>query len=239
MNLRHRRHALAVQIDFADPLDPGQHVIGRLAPDPDQFRANDPSHEIAWQIENVLRGGPFKSLAQNCGHGPSEGLHLGPQRHAYMRFAVIIYVQINTDSVCAFLIFPDVLQIELLSIFGLLFAGSVCVGDERLSPFIFRQRFEKIDNVFQLCRIVAHCAGQKLPARDPLSCRAAPLLHSGRMPDLESSRFAAICIPSRAGIAAIAQICRVQSQARDYGKGMSTTRIDSDPSPAATFSVTH
>ena len=61
--LRHLRHALPVQPDFADAFYPRKDVIDRLAADPYQLRSDDASHKIAGKIENLLRSGAFESFA--------------------------------------------------------------------------------------------------------------------------------------------------------------------------------
>jgi hypothetical protein len=47
---RHLRHALAIEINFADAFDARQNVIHRLTADAHQFRAHNASHEIARKI---------------------------------------------------------------------------------------------------------------------------------------------------------------------------------------------
>ena len=50
--LRNGRHPLAIQINLADAFDACEHVINRLAPNADEFRADDACHEIARKIEH-------------------------------------------------------------------------------------------------------------------------------------------------------------------------------------------
>jgi hypothetical protein len=47
---RHLRHALAIEINFADAFDARQNVIHRLTADAHQFRTYNASHEIARKI---------------------------------------------------------------------------------------------------------------------------------------------------------------------------------------------
>jgi len=127
-----RRHALAIEVDLANPFDPGQHVIGGLTAHTHQFGADNSGHEIARQIQNFLRGCAFKSLAKNRRHCPGKGLHFGPERHPNVGLAIFIDLQINADGVRAFLVFADILQIELLALARLLFPRVAGIGDERL-----------------------------------------------------------------------------------------------------------
>ena len=53
--LRHLRHALPVQPNFADAFDPSEDVIDCLAADAEEFRTHDACHEIVGKIENFLR----------------------------------------------------------------------------------------------------------------------------------------------------------------------------------------
>ena len=71
--------ALPVEVNFADALDPREHVIGRLAAHPDELGADDAGDEIARQIENFLRRGAIQPLqrievmarVRVCTSGPS------------------------------------------------------------------------------------------------------------------------------------------------------------------------
>ena len=49
---RHLGHPLPIQINLADAFDAGEHVVDRLAPNADEFRADDACHEIARMIEH-------------------------------------------------------------------------------------------------------------------------------------------------------------------------------------------
>ena len=135
------------------PFDPRQHVIGRLTAHTHQLGADNSGHEIARQIQNFLRGCAFKPLAKNRRHCPGKGLHFGPERHPNVGLAIFIDMQINADGVRAFLVFADILQIELLALARLLFPRVVGIGDERLPPLLFRERFEKVDDIIQLGRV--------------------------------------------------------------------------------------
>src|SRR5438067_9521913 len=64
------RHALAIEVNLANPFDPGQHVVGGLTAHTHQFDADNSGHEIARQIQNLLRRCAFKSLAKNRRHCP-------------------------------------------------------------------------------------------------------------------------------------------------------------------------
>ena len=70
-----------------------------------------------------------------------------------MRLALVIDLQVNADCVRAFLILADIFEIELLALARLLFRRAVGIGDERFAPLHLRQRFEKIDDLFQLLGI--------------------------------------------------------------------------------------
>ena len=148
--LRHLRHALPVQPDFADAFDAREDVIDRLAAEAHQFRADDARHEIARQIENLLRRRAIEPFAKNRRHRAGKRLHFRPERHANVRLAVFIHMQINADRVRAFLIFAHIDKIELLAFARLLFLRVVRVGNERLAPFIFRQRLKEIDDLVHL-----------------------------------------------------------------------------------------
>ena len=145
--LRHLRHALSIQPDLANTFDAREDVVNRLAANADQFRAHDPGHEIAWQIENFLWRRSFEAFAKNCGHRAGKRLHLRAERHADVRLAVFVDMQVNTHSIRALLIFPYIHEIELLAFARLLLLRVVRVRDERLASFIFRQRFEEINNL--------------------------------------------------------------------------------------------
>ena len=151
--LRHLRHALPVEPHFADTFDSREDVINRLASDTDQFRAHNARHEIAGQIENFLRSRALESFAKNRRHGAGKRLHFRAERHADVRPAIFICVQVNAHGVGAFLVFSDVNKVELLAFARLLVLRIVGVGHERLASFIFGQRLEEIDNLVQFRRI--------------------------------------------------------------------------------------
>ena len=77
--LRHLRHALPVQPNFADAFYPREDVIHSLAAEAQQFRAHDARHKIAGQIQNLLRVEPSSPLQRMaviarvsvCTSGPS------------------------------------------------------------------------------------------------------------------------------------------------------------------------
>ena len=73
-----------------------------------------------------------------------------------MCLARVIYLQINANRVCAFLILAHIGKIELLVLSRLLPSRIVGVRNERLAPLILRQRFKKIDNLIEfvwICHI--------------------------------------------------------------------------------------
>ncbi len=80
-------------------------------------------------------------------------MHFRSERHANMRLPVFVHVQVNAHGVRAFFVFSHIDQIKLLAFARLLILGVIRVGNERLAPLIFRQRFEEIDDLGQLRRI--------------------------------------------------------------------------------------
>jgi hypothetical protein len=151
-----RRHALPIEVNFANPFDSREYVIGRLAPHAHQLGPDNSRHEIARQIENVLWGRAFKSFAKNRSHRARKSLHFRAKRHANMRFSIFIDVQVNADGISTFLVLADILQVELLARTRFLFSCVVSVGNEGFTPLIFRERFEKIDDVIQFWRVRRH-----------------------------------------------------------------------------------
>ena len=151
--LSHLRHALTIEINFADAFDAREHVINRLTADANQVRTHDPGHEIAREIEDFLRGRALEAFAKNRGHRAGKRLHLRAERHADVGPAVFVHMEIHAHRVGAFLVFSYVDQVEFLVVAGLLLLSVICIGDERLAPFIFRQRCEEIDDLVQLRRI--------------------------------------------------------------------------------------
>ncbi len=147
MPLRYLRHALAVEINLTNAFDAREHVINRLAANAHQFRADDARHEIARKIENLLWRRAFEAFAKNCRHGAGKRLHFRTKRHANLRLAVFIDVEINADRVHAFFIFTNIDEVEFFTFAWLLLLRVVRIGNERLAPLIFRQRFEEIDDL--------------------------------------------------------------------------------------------
>ena len=145
--LRHLRHALPVEPNFADAFYPREDVIHSLAAKPHQFRADDARHEITRQIQNLLRRRAVEPLAKNGRHRASERLHFRAEGHANVCLALFIDVQINADCVGALLVFPNIDEIKILAFTRLLSFRIVCIRNERLAPLIFRQRFKKIDDL--------------------------------------------------------------------------------------------
>lgn len=147
MSVLRSRHALSVQPNFADAFYPGEDVINSLAPEPHQFRANDAGYEITWQIQNLLRRRAVEALAKNRSHRASERLYLRAEGHANVAFALFIDVQVNANCVGAFLVFAHIDEIKILILTGLLPFGIISIRNERLAPFVFRQRFKKVDDL--------------------------------------------------------------------------------------------
>src|SRR6202022_4807819 len=77
--LRHLglRHALAIEVHFADAFDAREHVINRLAANAHKLGADDARYEIARKIENFLRRAAFEALAKNRGHSARERFTFG------------------------------------------------------------------------------------------------------------------------------------------------------------------
>ena len=67
-----------------------------------------------------------------------------------MRFALFVDVQVNADGIGAFLILAHVFEVELLALARLLFLRAVRIGNQRFAPLLFRQRFEKINDLVEL-----------------------------------------------------------------------------------------
>ena len=147
-DLSHLRLALPVDVNFADAFDPREHVINRLAPHPDELASDDPGHEIARQIENLPRRPAVEPFAQDGGHRPGQGLHFRAERHPKMRFPGVIDLEVNTDGIRAFLVFPNVFERERFAGARLLFLRVVRVGNESLAPLYLGQRFEKVNDGF-------------------------------------------------------------------------------------------
>jgi len=80
-------------------------------------------------------------------------LHFRTERHADVRLPVFVHVQVNAHGVRAFCVFSHIDQIKILAFSRFLILRVIRVGDERLAPLIFRQRFEEIDDLGQLRRI--------------------------------------------------------------------------------------
>ena len=151
--LGYLRHTLPVQPDFADAFDSGENVIHSLAAHAHQFRAHDARHEIARQIENLLRRRAIQSLAKNGRHRTGKRLHFRTKRHANVCLAVLIHLQINADGIGAFLVFSHVHKIELVRLARFLVLRAVRVRHERLASFIFGERLKEVDDLVQFVRI--------------------------------------------------------------------------------------
>jgi hypothetical protein len=145
--LGYLRHPLPIQPNFTDAFDPREHVVNRLAADAHQFRTDDARHEIARKIENFLRCRAFEPFAKDRRHGAGKCLHFRTERHANVRLAVFIHVQINAHRVCALLVFPHIDKFKVLALARLLFLRVVRVGDKCLATLIFWQCLEEIDDL--------------------------------------------------------------------------------------------
>src|SRR5689334_1663236 len=142
--------ALAIEVNLTNALDPRQHVVRRLATDAHQLGANNSRYEIARQIKNFLWSRAFESLAKNRRHRSGQRLHLRPEGHPDMSLALFIDMQIDPARVGAFVVLPTVFQLELFAGAGFLFLRVVGLGAECLRPFVFRKRFNQIDDFIQL-----------------------------------------------------------------------------------------
>src|SRR5205814_8351290 len=98
-SLRHLRHALSIEPDFADAFNARQHVIDGLAADPHQLCRDYAPDESTLKIVNFLRRGALESVAKNRCHVARKCLHFRPERHPTVRPAVFIYVQLATNRV--------------------------------------------------------------------------------------------------------------------------------------------
>src|SRR5437773_2678032 len=161
--LRHLSHALAIKPHLADTFDAREHVIDRLAADPDQFGAYNAGHKIARKIENLLWRRAVETFAKNCRHRTGERLHFRTKCHPDVRFAVLVYMQINSNRVCAVFVFANIDEIEFFVFARLLLLRVVRVGDERFTPLIFRERLEEIDDVVELLWV--HSGRDGFPSR--------------------------------------------------------------------------
>src|SRR5947208_13897133 len=95
-SLRHLRHALSIEPDFAAAFNARQHVIDGLAADPHQLCPDDAPDAITLKIVNFLRRGALQSLAKTRRHGAGKCRPSRTERHPTVRPAVFIHVQINT-----------------------------------------------------------------------------------------------------------------------------------------------
>jgi hypothetical protein len=145
--LRHLRHALPIEPNFADAFDACEHVVDRLTADSHQFRADDSPDEIARKIENFLRRRAFEAFAKNRRHGAGKRLHFRAERHANVRSTVFIDVQINAHRVCAFLVFPHIDKFKVFALTRLLFLRVVRIGHECFAPLVFRERLKEVDDL--------------------------------------------------------------------------------------------
>src|SRR6476620_489091 len=84
------RRALSVEVDFANSLDPREHVIGRLAPYPNELSTNNACDEVLGKVENFLRRRAIQPFAKDRSQSPDESLHFRSERHADVRFPVRI-----------------------------------------------------------------------------------------------------------------------------------------------------
>src|SRR5205823_14704970 len=98
-SLRHLRHALSIEPDFADAFNARQHVIDGLAADPHQLCSDDVPDEITLMIVNFLRRRSLQSLAKNRRHGPSKYLHFPTNSHLDLHSTVLINVLIIINPI--------------------------------------------------------------------------------------------------------------------------------------------
>src|SRR5581483_8374757 len=66
---------------------------------------------------------------------------------------MLVHMEIDPDRVCAFLVFSNVHKIKWLAFARFLILRAVGVGNQRLASLIFRERFEKLDNLCEPGRI--------------------------------------------------------------------------------------
>src|SRR5438034_3281546 len=142
-----------MEVDLADAFDAREHVIDSLAANAHELCAYDARHKIARKIENLLRRRTVQTFAKNRCHGAGERLHLRTERHANMRLAVFIDMQINADRVSAIFVFANIDKLEFFTFTRLLLLRVIRIGNERLAPLIFRERLEEIDDFVELCRV--------------------------------------------------------------------------------------
>ena len=89
----------------------------------------------------------FEPFAENRGHGAGKRLHFRTERHANVRPAVFIHVQINADRVRAILVFPHIDKIKILALARLLLLRVVRVRNKCLAPLILGKAVEEIDDL--------------------------------------------------------------------------------------------
>ena len=70
-----------------------------------------------------------------------------------MGLAVLIYLEVDADCVCAFLVFSYIDKIEFLPVTRFLPFRVVCIRNERFASFVLGERFKKVDDLAQLRRI--------------------------------------------------------------------------------------
>jgi hypothetical protein len=58
------------------------------------------------------------------------------------------------------------------------------------------------------------------------------------MARFESPGIASVIVPPGANISTAAEVCRIEAKPGDAGEGVSTTRINRNPSATASFAVT-
>src|SRR5438132_11474168 len=105
-SLRHLRHALSIEPDFADAFNARQHVIDGLAADPHQLCPDDAPDEITLKLVNFLRRGALQSLAKNRRHGAGKRSHFRTERHRSACAAVFLPVPLNPTCAPASLLHP-------------------------------------------------------------------------------------------------------------------------------------
>jgi hypothetical protein len=80
-------------------------------------------------------------------------LHFRTERHANVRLAVFIDMQINANCVCAIFVFANVDKLEFFIFTRLLLFRVIRIGNECLAPLVFRERLEQVDDFVELCRV--------------------------------------------------------------------------------------
>ena len=110
-----------------------------------------------------------------------------------MRLPIFVHVQVNAHGVRAFFVFSHIDQIKILAFSRFLILGVIRVGDERLAPLIFRQRFEEIGDLGQLRRIHRELIYHTFS----FSAGETPAGPTGKMPVLRAVSLRRLCSATR------------------------------------------